>query len=86
MFAEVRQKHSLWIDKWDLGIILTEYSSLVRLLISSAVVPYDALNDFIGHYSKRWHKFKEWDSKKNGMNLYVESSGASTMELLCENS
>ena len=53
--------------------------------MSCAVVSYDALNDFIGHHSKRdRHKFKEWGSKINGMNLYLESSRKSTTELFAK--
>ena len=50
------------------------------------IVSYDALNYFIGHYSKRQTKLEERGSKKNDMNLYFESSRISTTELFCENS
>ena len=48
-------------------------SSSLRLLITCAIVYYDALIDIIGHYLKRHRdKYKEWGWKKNDMNLYLD--------------
>ena len=40
-------------------------NSSLRLLISWAITSYDALNDFIGHYSKRdRHKYQDDETEK----------------------
>ena len=52
-----------------------------------AIVSYDALIDFIRHYSKSdSHKYKEQGWKKNDMNLYLEFSRTSTTKLFWKNS
>ena len=58
----------------------------MRLLTPCAIISYDALNYFIGNYSKKQTQIgKKENSKRNDMNLYFESSRISATELFHQN-
>ena len=50
-----------------------------------AIISYDALNDFVGHYSKRdRHKYQDDEAEKERYELVFRTSSTSTAELFCE--
>ena len=52
-------------------------NSLLRLLIPCALISYDALTDFIGHYSKRGrhkHQDDEVEKERHELVFRIQSS------------
>ena len=48
------------------------------------IISYDALMILWDTIQKDRHKFKEWGSEKNDMNLYFETSRTSAMEIFAK--
>ena len=59
-------------------------NSSLRLFIPCVIVSYWRTYWFYYFFQKETYKYKEWSSKKNDMNLYLESSRISTTEHFCE--